>query len=375
MEVKVDNKKFVSSPNVPQSHNYFVLNHRVESLKKLIYDSLPEPRFNLLNLIDKSVKRFSFVCLIYIEENNLHYPCLSYRRTGYNRKINVYAYDTTGQVMLFGEVPKDVLSGSVVGLTCLLEDDRFFVENVHYPRPLIREISATFYDLKIAVVSDLGITDEENDYDLILKLVDYINEHSLVILLGNSYSFKPVETTFKEWIECMNIIDISPTEKYKTILKKITVPFVVVPGFQDPLDTNLPQDPLIEKFVSCDNPNMFLSTNPSKISLNNLDILCFSREILDSIKHDLSEVEKMKSIIKLRLLVPSSLQNITTCNIRTDCDFILDFLPHIFISAGNNFIFEIASDVLYVSVPSFGRNHSFVQINLLNHSVDEFFLF
>ncbi|SCU97219.1 LAMI_0F09274g1_1 [Lachancea mirantina] len=314
--------------------------------------------------------------------------------------------DESGRVLLVGEVVTSTpfVSGTVVGILGMeAEAGTFQVVDICYPEPLPQSIiSENRESQKIAFISGLNVKPNDPQLSLRIQLLqDFLtgdlgareNAQKIVRLVICGNSMNP--DTQEDLPGCLNELGTF----FGNVLRSLAID--LMPGENDPSDKSLPQQPLHKALFSGAFRNMFEAvdqelfeprTNPTWLSINDIDILSVSgqntddilRYVLPNQSSFLDESEEgnnmrmhmMQACLRWQNIAPTAPDTLWCYPYKDNDPFILNKWPHVYV-VGNQPKFQcketnLAEDVKVkvISVPEFSKTGELVLFDTKTFEVE-----
>ncbi|KAJ3682005.1 hypothetical protein LUZ60_014578 [Juncus effusus] len=305
--------------------------------------------------------------------------------------------DESGRVKLSGNilVPSAFVTGAVVALHGKeISGGDFLVEDILEPglAPQVDRPLDSSEDKYVVFISGLNIGSSEFNPLQFQLLVDHITGHLgdeneqrvasqivRLVIAGNSINVS--QGYFNgQTIAQKDIAKVTePIRELDIFLTQIVAAFPVdiMPGFSDPANYALPQQPLNRcLFAGSSTYNTFMScTNPHQFELDNVQFLGTSGQNIDDLykySDAKNKLEFMERTLRWRHLAPTA-PNTLGCYPYTDKDpFLIESCPHVYF-VGNQDKYETnllkGSDkqsVRLISIPKFCDTGVAVMLNLRN---------
>ena len=258
-------------------------------------------------------------------------------------------------------------------------------------------------DKYVALISGLEISKMKNDANhttAIKLLFDYLSGYSSLSENDNDLSSKICRTLFvgnilseelpdedesifydqsfkKHQDKSINSLDVRLKELDLMISQLTTTCFVdIMPGFLDPSDGSLPQQPFHRCLfpMSSSRSTFKRVTNPYKITIdNNIFLGTSGQNFFDMMKYSqLNMIETMELSLKSRIIAPTAPDTLACFPFKINDPFIINQCPNVYFS-GNNDKFRFKNiihpqdnktNICLIQIPSFIKTKQIVLFNL-----------
>ncbi|KAL6946881.1 hypothetical protein ACO0QE_001734 [Hanseniaspora vineae] len=294
--------------------------------------------------------------------------------------------DESGRVLL-KNLNKKFVTGTVIGVLGQENDDGDFeVLDVCFPQDLPMNKCATTSTNLSSILSLISPSQEEN-----IAFVSGLNinsENLSSVQLLQDYLIGALSTTphniSKLYILGDSIKDVENLSNLQNFLLNIvqSVSIQILPGFHDPSDKSLPQQPLNHKLFAQRNLHTYLelTTNPSVsiIQENNMEMLLTSGENLNDIfKYNYitqSRQQMMELTLKCQNIAPTAPDTLFCYPFDDKDPFVLDKWPNVYAIGNQPEFFDFTTTTVgneksstagikCIGVPDFSKNQGLVVFN------------
>ncbi|KAI9495528.1 DNA polymerase alpha/epsilon subunit B-domain-containing protein [Zychaea mexicana] len=392
---------------------YFVrllkLRPAVLAQAKLRWESLPDKPKYVPKVLDTGIKRCYVVGTIYVEmqlkpnvlkdlteETSISAPTMPRKYKGSEDKISIE--DESGRIELVGAILEKEfwVTGTVVALLGKeTAAGSFEVQEVCYPGvapqpPIPQNNDNSKY---VALISGLNVgADPATDLKLQL-LTEYLTGElgtmdiqksssriTRVVIAGNSIGTRQLieeDQKTKKYGYDSTRYDAAPLNQFDELLEELcaSVPVDIMAGEKDPVNCQLPQQPLHPSLFTKakENATMRSVTNPYWCKMDDVTFLGTSGQNVDDIfKYADSDdpIVMAERCLFWRHIAPSAPDTLWCYPFQDNDPFILDNSPHVYF-IGNQRQFEQSTiegpegqKVRVVLVPAFSETGSIVLVNL-----------
>lgn len=278
-----------------------------------------------------------------------------------------YIEDEHGRILLsFAdsfEKLKIYSSGMILGFVGYRNEKSIFIcSDVIFPKQIPHNSHSEPKNTKILFMSNITLND--NSFEKVRMAIDYFSESvNEIVIFGNIFTEK--KNSFP------NI------EEFNHFLSPGYPKIHLIPNLNDPSSKMIPIEPLHKMLFSHQTENLNLLPHPAKIDLfDSKFILMESYIIKDLMKYadqEISYLEIMKMLLKIRYLAPNSPDTIASVPFFKEDPLIIDSCDYFIVGGAPRLEHESYKNVSFLTISDFNITQSVIVLDMETRQPEEIF--